>query len=263
MEQVSIFGGVQELWRYQDFLTNAPLEGMVNGNLSIRLRGGWNINATGADAFTRFEPTDYANYTVSGPNGPVPLRLSRGIFDAGSGSLSLGTPLYQKWNATVKVEGGTQPIFQEAARGHYVTSSATLSLRPVPAVRVAGTLAYSRLFRLGGSEFGRSVIPRLKVEYQPNRALFFRLVSEYRSERQAELRDPTSGDLLLVGGALVPAHHTDRLRMDWLASYQPTPGTVAFLGYGSSLEGDHPLSVREMRRINDGFFVKVAYLFRR
>ncbi len=56
---------------------------------------------------------------------------------------------------------------------------------------------------------------------------------------------------------------TDRLRMDWLVSYEPTPGTVAFLGYGSTLDGDQPLTLRDLRRINDGFFVKVAYLFRR
>jgi hypothetical protein len=263
LEQVTVFAGVTELWRYQDFLAHAPLEGSVSGNLSVRLRGGWNVNATAADAFTRFEPADYAGYRVSGPNGPVPIRLSEGVFDAINGSASIATPLYQKWNASVKFEGGSTPIFPEAARGHYTSASATLNLRPVPAVRLAGTLAYSRLLRLGGSEFGRSVIPRVKVEVQPNRAFFFRVVTEYRSERQAELRDPVSGDLLLVNGALVPASHNDRLRMDWLLSYQPTPGTVAFFGYGSSLQGDQPLTLRRLYRVNDGFFVKVAYLFRR
>lgn len=263
IEQFTFFGGAQGLWRYQDFLSHAPIEGLVNGNVTLRLRGGWNINGTAADAFTRFEPTEYSNYTVSGPTGPVPMRLSEGVFGAINGSLSVSTPLYQLWNASVKVEGGTAPIFPEAARGHYLASSATLSLRPTPAIRLAGTVAYTRLMRLGGSEFGRSVIPRLKVEVQPNRSLFFRLVSEYRSERQAELRDATSGDLLLVNNALVPSRHTDRLRMDWLVSYEPTPGTVAFFGYGSTLNGEQALTLRNLQRVNDAFFVKLAYLFRR
>ncbi len=47
-----------------------------------------------------------------------------------------------------------------------------------------------RLYRLDGSEFARSTIPRLKVEYQPKRALFFRAIGEYRSERTAALVDP-------------------------------------------------------------------------
>lgn len=263
VEQASFFNGIEQLWRYQDFPSHAPLEGQVTGNLSLRLRGGWNITGAVADAFTRFQPTDYSGYAVSGPNGPVPMRLSAGVFDAINGSVNIATPLYQIWNASVKVEGGTTAIFPEAARGHYLNSSATLSLRPRAAVRLAGTLAYARLMRLGGSEFGRSVIPRLKLEVQPNRYLFFRLVSEYRSERQADLRDPTSGDLLLVNNALVPGHHTDQLRMDWLVSYQPTPGTVAFFGYGSTLETEQPLTLRNLQRLNDAFFVKVAYLFRR
>lgn len=263
IEGVNFFNGIEQLWRYQDFLAHAPIEGSVSGNLSVRLRGGWNVTGATADAFTRFQPTDYSGYMVSGPNGPVPMHLSQGVFDAINGSVTIATPLYQLWNASVHVEGGTAPIYPEAARGHYLSSSATVSLRPRPAVRLAGTLAYARLNRLNGSEFGRSVIPRLKVEVQPNRALFFRLVTEYRSERQADLRDATSNDLLVVNNALVPGHHTDQLRMDWLVSYEPTPGTVAFFGYGSTLNGEQQLTLRGMQRTTDAFFVKVAYLFRR
>jgi hypothetical protein len=36
-----------------------------------------------------------------------------------------------------------------------------------------------------------------------------------------------------------------------------------FLGYGSTLDGDRALTFRDLRREQDGFFVKVAYLFRR
>jgi hypothetical protein len=51
--------------------------------------------------------------------------------------------------------------------------------------------------------------------------------------------------------------------MDWLASLEPTPGTVAFLGYGSTLDGDQSLTLRNLQRLDDGFFLKIAYLFRR
>jgi hypothetical protein len=43
----------------------------------------------------------------------------------------------------------------------------------------------------------------------------------------------------------------------------PTPETVAFFGYGSSLASDRGLSLSDLRRQSDGFFVKLAYLFRR
>ena len=51
--------------------------------------------------------------------------------------------------------------------------------------------------------------------------------------------------------------------MDCLVSYEPTPGTVAFFGYGSSLETERMLSLSDLRRQGDGFFIKLAYLFRR
>ena len=55
-----------------------------------------------------------------------------------------------------------------------------------------------------------------------------------------------------------------RLRLDWLFSYQPTPGTVFFAGYGSSLrlDDDDPRRPRNYRRTQDGFFAKLSYLIR-
>jgi hypothetical protein len=119
-----------------------------------------------------------------------------------------------------------------------------------------------RLYRLDGSEFARSAIPRLKVEYQPHRALFFRVVGEYRSQRQAELLEPASGDPLFVGGEPQPATSFNGLRVDVLGSFEPTPGTVAFLGYGSSLESDREFNWSRLQRISDGFFLKLAYQVR-
>ena len=44
------------------------------------------------------------------------------------------------------------------------------------------------------------------------------------------------------------------------------PGTVAFLGYGSTLQDptvdDAGFDRSGMRRVSDGVFVKVSYLFR-
>ena len=49
-------------------------------------------------------------------------------------------------------------------------------------------------------------------------------------------------------------------------SYEPTPGTVAFFGYGDTRDTfDTVDSARfsDLKRRSDGFFVKVAYQFRR
>ena len=137
-------------------------------------------------------------------------------------------------------------------------------MRPTELDPAGGSATYSRITRArDASEFARTVIPRLKVEYQPTRALFFRVVGEYRSERQAALLDPATAQPLMRDGALAGALSIDGLRLDCLVSYEPTPGTVAFFGYGSSLESDRVLSLRDLHRQSDGFFVKLAYLFRR
>jgi len=54
----------------------------------------------------------------------------------------------------------------------------------------------------------------------------------------------------------------DNIRVDWLFSWQPHPGTVFYVGYGSSLAEDRPFRFSELQRVNDGFFTKFSYLFR-
>ena len=54
----------------------------------------------------------------------------------------------------------------------------------------------------------------------------------------------------------------NRLRIDALFPYQPTPGTVFFAGYSSFLTEPRGLQFGNLRRTNDGSFLKASYLFR-
>jgi hypothetical protein len=47
-----------------------------------------------------------------------------------------------------------------------------------------------------------------------------------------------------------------------LFSYQPMPGTVFFAGYGAFLDEPDGLQITQYNRVNDGFFVKLSWLFR-
>ena len=266
IESFFVFGGLAPVWRYNAFLSDKPIEGDGSVTLSMRLRGGWNVNGKIADAYARFNPADYAQYQVSPANSagsPTAFAPSSGVFDAWTGNLTIGTPLFQHYEASATVSVGATPIYPEAARGNAVSLSGSITIRPTQSVRASGTIAYTRLDRsIDGSEFGRTIIPRLKVDVQPSRSLFFRVVAEYRSQRRAALLDAATGRPLTQNGAAAAASETNELRMDLLASYQPHPGTVVFLGYGSTLDGDQALTFRNLRRTQDGFFAKVAYLFR-
>ena len=50
--------------------------------------------------------------------------------------------------------------------------------------------------------------------------------------------------------------------MDWLFSYRPVPGTLVYLGYGSTLEEPRRFKFQDLARTSDGFFGKVSYVFR-
>jgi len=62
---------------------------------------------------------------------------------------------------------------------------------------------------------------------------------------------------------LASTSHTRDLRVDWLVSFVPNPGTVIFAGYGASLTEPEAFRFNELQRVRDGFFVKFSYLFRR
>ncbi len=264
IEQFTVFAGINRIYDYASLFGTRGLEGSNEVNMSMRLRGGWNLTGQGSHAFVRFDPDDYADLTLDIPTETSNVfEPASGIFDALSGNISVSTPTWSLWDANVRFQTGASAIFPEAAEGRLTSVRGSLNLRPTSAVRVNGSLTVQHITRAhDGSEFARTVLPRIKLEVQPSRALFFRVVAEYRSERQAALQDPTTGRALIRNDNPVGARRSDRLRMDWLASLEPTAGTVAFVGYGSTLRGDRALTLRNLERQDDAFFLKLAYLFR-
>ncbi|MEO6056550.1 MAG: DUF5916 domain-containing protein, partial [Gemmatimonadales bacterium] len=261
LENLTVFFGPERTWRYDDFGFKEGLEGDEQVDATFQLRGGWELNGHLERDFVKFQDASYAGYTIGTTDGPAyrPADDFSGVV----WQTGVTTPTWRQFEASASYRRGRAAIFEEGTTGSGSLATVQLALRPASTVRVALTGTAFRLSRLGGGEFARSTIPRLKVEYQPRRALFFRAIGEYRSERRAALIDPASGAPLLVGGAVQPATEFNGLRLDLLASFEPTPGTVAFLGYGSSLETDAEFNWSRLRRRNDGFFVKLAYQIRR
>jgi hypothetical protein len=264
LEELSPFFHLERYWSYAGFTRSAAIEGGERLRVSARLRGGWELQGSVGREFVEFDPEMYAGYEVLRPGGIVEPYEPPERFSGFASSVEITTPVFRRFNASLDVESGAVAIFPEASDGHERRVSGSLMLRPTESIRAEAQMTYSRIRRdRDDSEFARTIIPRLKVEYQPTRALFVRLVAEYRSERQAMLRDATTGDPLLVNNLPAFAEAANGLRIDALFSYEPTPGTVAFFGYGSSMYTDENFSLRGLRRTSDGFFLKLAYQFRR
>lgn len=265
LESFTGFLSLNRIWTYADFGDAPAIEGGDSLNLNGQFRGGWTAGAWFSRNFVRFEEHQFDGYAILAPDGNLVAFAAPESVSAWSGTYSLTTPVYQQFNGNLSVSYGGTPIYAEAAEGRQLRGSLSLLVRPTASVRLEGSLVSTRITRdRDGSEYARSTIPRVKLEYQPRRSLFFRLVTEYRFEQRSALVDPVSGGAIYIDGSPAGPQDTKGLRADVLVSFEPTPGTVAFFGYGASLAKDPLLYPGTgYTRTIDGFFVKLAYMFRR
>ncbi|HSP92185.1 MAG TPA: DUF5916 domain-containing protein [Vicinamibacterales bacterium] len=265
VESFSGFLSVNGIWDYAGFGQDGAVEGGASLNLNGVLRGGWSTSLSTSRNFVRFDPDMYAGFEVLQPGGglaPFAVPESESNW---SGTYSLTTPVFQRFNAGISVSYGGTPIYAEASDGRQSRTTASLTVRPAQSMRIEGSLAATRITReRDGTEYAQSTIPRVKLEYQPRRSFFLRLVTEYRFEQRDALYDPVTGWPLFSGGAPISGQESNGLRADVLVSFEPTPGTVAFFGYGTSLAKDPLLYMTPgYTRTTDGFFVKLAYVCRK
>jgi hypothetical protein len=182
------------------------------------------------------------------------------------------------------------PIYDEARRGFEVRLAPEVTYRPTAALQLQLNYTYSEISRrstetvtierpsVGVVNGARSVsrtmeltrdtpfstvhIPRLRVQYQFSKDIFARAVGQYELARSEALTDPTTGRPLLVDGEKVAAEATGQFQGQFLVQYEPSPGTIFYIGYSRLMEGRRTLSLDRMNPVQEGLFVKLSYLFR-
>jgi hypothetical protein len=264
LEAISVFGGPTRIWHHHTGFPSNAIEGNESVDVTLTLHGGWSVRGHSERDFVDFEPADYAGIQVDQGGTLVPYQVRGGVNDGFQVNGTITTPTYKGLDASVNLERARGAIFSEASRGYETRLTSTLALRPSGSLRLSALATASRITReRDGSEFARTIIPRLKLEYQPRRSLFFRVVAEYVAARRAALVAAGSGAPLVVEGISSSPSESNTTRVDALASFEPTPGTVAFFGYGSTLDDTRAFGFDRMTRQSDGFFVKLAYQIRR
>jgi hypothetical protein len=284
-QRVSIFGKpggrlevlnsdfvIDGIWTYAAFFGRGGIQDRkLHLNNNATFRGGWKAGASVLIESFGYDPALYSDYALQGdrPGEVLPFvgvpRLPNLDY-----LLTLTTPDFRRFSGNLSALWGKDENFFEWSPANiwYVTVEA--DWRPTDKLRLNALYNLQQFKRRSdGSLVGRRQVPRLKLEYQATRAVFCRVVAEYdarsqddlrddsRSERPILIRDPATGDYERALGS-----RRNRLRVDALFAWQPTPGTVFFAGYGSSLQGDAALTLRHLSRQSDGFFVKFSYLFR-
>ncbi|HEX6536396.1 MAG TPA: DUF5916 domain-containing protein [Gemmatimonadaceae bacterium] len=265
VEEVSTFISVLPLWTYDDFTSfRGTTEGRYQNQWSATLRGGWNVSATVNDDMQRFDPADYAGYAIAHAADTVPFATPHGLYGLWGGQVSVNTPS-RAVTASLTAGYSASPIFAEGAEGRARSVQGEVVWRPTSALRLDALWTHETLDRArDGSRFATADIPRLKLEYQLSRAVFLRYVGQYFSQDQSALVDPRTGDpiVLAATGSPIGAAVVHDFRSDVLFSYRPTPGTVFLLGYGATLDEPNAFHFHDLRRREDGVFLKVSYLFR-
>ncbi|MFN8667870.1 MAG: DUF5916 domain-containing protein [Gemmatimonadaceae bacterium] len=265
-QNVTLFGGPTRYWRYGSLDRTSQLEGQDEASGFITLRGGWTISPSLSRDFFQVDRSvagGVYSYDIEGHL--TPWDPSVRLDNLWSSSLSVTSPVFGKVNGSLSFSSGAVPIFVEGIEGTQRRATASILVRPTAGTRIEATLTDSRIQRsVDGSEYAHSTIPRLKIEYQPTRALFFRVVSQYRADRVEALRlRGTMSPLVDGNGVAIAASDARSLRTDWLIQYEPSPGTTAFIGYGDGWRSPGRVADTDMRRQNDGIFLKMMYLFRR
>lgn len=266
-----LLNGVRQ---YKDVvLGDAWLEKKLHFNNTLKLKGGWSLGASTLIESFAFDRAFYQNYRLrrSGPDGPVLLPFE------GTAHLhnldyvvSVTTPQFSQFSGSVLYIWGRDENFFEWSSADIVFATYAIDWRPTTQLRISPQYqvqSYDR--RTDGSTVGVGRIPRLKMEYQVSRPIFVRFIGEYTAQKQDALRDDSRTNLPIVvrdpaTGVFAPAaaFERNRLRVDALFSYQPTPGTVFFAGYSSILTEPNAFAARGLRRSTDGFYLKASYLFR-
>ena len=261
---VQTYGTFVQASRAWSYESGRPLlETIESLSPSATLRGGWLLNSSVARSGFAYAPRDYNGFSILRPDGDTAAFIVPGFeSDQYGGSFRITTPTLKFMSATAGVGFGKTPLFREAAAGRSTRIDGAIDLRPTTSIRAS--LQFSRLVldrSRDDSRFSSETIPRLKVEYQMTRAIFFRLVGQYAARSRSPLED-RNGNPILIGGVLDTGTKSNEFTADWLFSYRPIPGTLAYFGYGATMVEPNEFRFRDLERTRDGFFGKLSYLFR-
>ncbi len=261
-------------WKYDDFTAGRSAQDRkLHWNNNVTLRGGWRVGGSVLVETFGFDEDLYEDYAlIDTVDGQPVLRPFVGTPRLSNLDYVVSWDTPQRAGVTLDgfVLWGKDENFYEWASADIMFVSLGALWRPTERLRADARYqlqSYQR--RTDQSYVGIRRIPRVKVEYQVTRAIFVRVVGEYDGQFVDDLRDDSRTNLPIAirnaaTGEYERALRTESrlLRLDALFSYQPTPGTVVFLGYGNALAARQDPTTDRLERIRDGFFLKVSYLFR-
>jgi len=274
---VETFGGdfrYSDTWVYRTLTSGgAPEDRRYQINATTTLHGGWQIGGAVYLETFGYDPTLYQDYYLATINGPdttyTHFPNQKGISNTDL-IATLYSPQFAHFSISIVEVWGRDENFFEWSSADVQLPQIGLTWQPTPQIRLNGTFNAQIDWRHSdGTLVNRDIIPRLDAEYQLTRTIFVRFIGQYDAMHQDSLHDDSRTNLpIFIKSATTgiisraAATTSNVFEGSVLFSYQPVPGTVAFLGYGNDSYEPYLLHFTGLRRQADNFFVKFSYLFR-
>ncbi len=263
-------------WDHDDFWARRGVEeATVRAGGSVSFRGNITLWGNYSLSWFDFARADYDGLTYAGQDGArEAFYPSQSRFHGlQSGTLFLWLNAFDQARGNIRVTRSETPLF-DFRTGTPVdvanswSGDASLNLFPTTHLRAELGVRHTVLKRQrDGSLYSQATIPRARLQYQFTRSFFVRAIAEYASQRRGALLTPSEGRQLSYCSSdscsALEGSEAHDFSVETLVSYEPTPGTVFFVGYTRQMEDVARLRFRDMRPEADGLFVKMSYRFRR
>ncbi|MDP2956935.1 MAG: DUF5916 domain-containing protein [Longimicrobiales bacterium] len=261
-------------WGHDDFWAGrSPEERQLQLTTTISFRGNVSIWGTVQRNFYDFAPDAYEGFFAANATGALrPFRPDQSLFGAlDGGSVNLFVNTFERVRGNARISVNETPIFDQGVGVEAATSvSGNLSLNLYATRSLQGEVGIrqTRITRQSdGSEYSSALIPRVRAQYQFSRSLFVRGIFEYSTQERGAPQDPATGRPLSYCGTTCSVRTGSQahdFHAEGLVSYEPSPGTVFYVGYTRQMRDLDPqeFRFRDLTTTEDGLFVKVSYRFR-
>jgi hypothetical protein len=240
---------------------------------SVELRGNVTVYANvKVNSFT-FQPEGYEGLFLDGAGDtPAPFYPDQSMFDGLKGfSGMIWANTFERVRGNVRFSWDEVPVFGGSSAAiepaEALSGNVSLNLYPTTSLQAEVGLRHTTITRkLDGSEYSSATIPRIRAQYQFSRAFFVRGIFEYASQSRGGLQDPVTGAPLSrcdeEACSLAEGSDAHDFHVEGLVSFEPSPGTVFYVGYTREMEDYEAFRFRDLRTKADGLFVKLSYRFR-
>jgi len=242
----------------------SPYEAEVQLIPSFTFRGDRSVSVILRSGYFEFPGESYESYQVLGPGGnPEPFTVPSPLKNLLAVAVTPRLRLDNSSNLNGRFYFRELPIYAEAARGLELLLAPQLTLKPTTALSLTLDQTFSRIWRRwNDSVFSTALVSRLTSQYQFSKALSARAMVQYNLQDRDALVDPASGRPIMVEGAVVGKIQGGTVQGQFLLQYQPSPGTIFYVGYTRLMEGDYSYGLNQKAPTEDGLFLKLSYLFR-